>query len=959
MSTEFDRLREIFLDAVEHHPPGEWEEFLSRVCGRDEALKSQLRALLKAHVEDGRCCPEGGTAAPLVGQAPGAGQEGRVIGPYKLIEAIGEGGMGTVFMAEQTEPIHRQVALKIIKPGMDSRQVLARFEAERQALALMDHPNIARVLDAGTTEAGQPYFVMELIKGVPITRFCDERRLTPRERLDLCVPVCRAVQHAHQKGILHRDLKPSNVLVALYDGVPVPKVIDFGVAKAIREPLVARTLVTGFGAIIGTLEYMSPEQAELNQLDVDTRSDIYALGVLLYELLTGTTPIERDQIGHVARLEVLRWIREKEPPTPSTRLRSSGELLAIAAARGLEPRRLSGLVRGEIDWIVMKCLEKDRDRRYATADALAGDIRRYLEGEPVEACPPSAYYRLRKLARKHRAPLMTLAACAVLLIGGSIATVWQAVRATRAEATAKEQAAVAEQINNFLRNDLLVNASPSRSPDRDLRLRVVLDRASERVGQACGDRPIVEAGLRNTLGLSFMSLGEYPSAEEHFRRAFELYSTLRGPRDRDTNAVRHNLALLLRRQGRLEESRSLHQENLDILRATVGPENAETLKSASGLAAVLEAQGRYEEARRLLEESLPVARRVLGEDDGLTLSIMANLGMTQMDLGHLDEARRIDQVVLDAMQRKSGPDHPSTLIAANNLASVLKQQGRLQEALDLYQGTLDAKRRTLGPEHPSTLVAMYNIGELYQDQGRLEEATRIFEETLPIQRRVLGPEHTDTLRTMSALCMVLTQERRLTEAVRLCEETLATQRNALGEEHADTLRSMFRLGDAYLEEGRAVEARGLYEKALAARRRLFDPGHPETLHTTKSLAWLYATSRTVPFRDPGRAESLAREVLARTPDDGDVWNTLGVAQYREGRFADSIVSLRKSMEFRHGGDSNDYFFMAMDEWRLGHRGEAGRWRNRAVEWMAKNRPGDGDLGRFAAETATVMGGARR
>jgi WD40 repeat protein len=357
-----------------------------------------------------------------------------VIGPYKLVQPIGEGGMGTVYMAEQTRPVKRLVALKLIKAGLDSRQVLARFEAERQALALMDHPNIAKVLDAGATEQGRPYFVMELVKGLPITQFCDERRLTPRERLELAIPVCQAVQHAHQKGVIHRDLKPSNVLVALYDDRPVPKVIDFGIAKATGPRLTEQTLYTEFGSVVGTLEYMSPEQAQLNQLDIDTRSDIYSLGVLLYELLTGTTPLQRTRLKEAAFLEMLRVIREEEPPRPSTRLGTTEELPSIAARRNIEPRRLSGLVRGELDWIVMKALEKDRNRRYETASGLAADLRRYLDEEPVQAGPPSAAYRFRKFARRNKVKLAmaTVVATALVLVAVglaiSAATVWRANR---------------------------------------------------------------------------------------------------------------------------------------------------------------------------------------------------------------------------------------------------------------------------------------------------------------------------------------------------------------------------------------------------------------------------------------------------------------------------------------------------------------------------------------------------
>ena len=428
--------REIFIAALQKTDAAERRAYLDEACGTDVALRQQVESLLQIHEEAGSFL-EPPTQAPLpTTDSPLREGPGTVIGPYKLLQQIGEGGMGTVFMAEQTQPVQRKVALKLIKSGMDSRLVIARFEAERQALALMDHPNIARVLDAGTTENGRPYFVMELVKGVPITRYCDEHHLTPRERLELFVPVCLAVQHAHHKGIIHRDMKPSNVMVCIYDGKPVPKVIDFGVAKATGPKLTDRTLYTEFGAIVGTFEYMSPEQAELDQLDVDTRSDVYSLGVLLYELLTGTTPLERNQMREVAILELLRLVREEEAPRPSVRLSSAEGLPSIAANRGTEPRRLSGLVRGELDWIVMKCLEKDRNRRYETANAFAADVLHYLHGETVLACPPSAAYRMRKFARQNRAAFLTTGTVVLALVMGTAASTWQAIRATRAEGLA-------------------------------------------------------------------------------------------------------------------------------------------------------------------------------------------------------------------------------------------------------------------------------------------------------------------------------------------------------------------------------------------------------------------------------------------------------------------------------------------------------------------------------------------
>ena len=428
----------VFDHAHEITARAERMAYVDQACAGAPDLREKVVALLRAYDEASSSLDFSRPAFSTLGYSPAEGPGSR-IGPYKLLQQIGEGGMGVVFMAEQQEPVRRKVALKIIKPGMDSQQVIARFEAERQALAMMDHQNIARVLDAGATESGRPYFVMELVHGVPITQFCDDNKLTPRKRLSLFVPICQAIQHAHQKGIIHRDIKPSNVLVTMYDDQPVSKVIDFGVAKAVEQRLTERTMFTQFGALVGTFEYMSPEQAEMNAFGVDTRSDIYALGVLLYELLTGTTPLDRARLRAAALDEMVRLIKEEEAPRPSQRLSSSQNLPKIAADRKTEPARLSQSVRGELDWIVMKCLEKDRARRYDTASGLARDVERYLADEPVEACPPSARYRLGKFARKHKKSLVTATAFAVFLVAGLVLSASLAVWATSAEREANRQ----------------------------------------------------------------------------------------------------------------------------------------------------------------------------------------------------------------------------------------------------------------------------------------------------------------------------------------------------------------------------------------------------------------------------------------------------------------------------------------------------------------------------------------
>jgi serine/threonine protein kinase len=475
MSAAPPQVREIFLAAVEK-PAAERAAFLQEACGADAGLRQRVEALLHAHDQPGSFSA---AAAPPVETAdeppPTAPAEaGRQIGPYKLVQKLGEGGMGAVWVAEQAAPVKRRVALKLIKPGMDSAQVIRRFEAERQALALMDHTHIARVLDAGTSADGRPYFVMELVKGVPITKYCDELHLSLRDRLELFVPVCQAIQHAHQKGIIHRDIKPSNVLVAMQDGQPVPKVIDFGVAKALHQRLTDASLFTEIGQVVGTLEYMSPEQAELSALDIDTRADVYALGVLLYELLTGTTPLNRKQLRGAAFAELLRLIKEQEPPKPSTRLSESKESLAgLAALRKTEPAKLTKAVRGDLDWIVMRCLEKRRDRRYETANGLARDVQRYLANEVVEARPPSVSYRLSKFVRRHKGQVIAASLVLLALVGGTVGTTlglfeaWRLEKIARDETAAKElarQAAAArvkerDQANNELAqaNDNLLN----------------------------------------------------------------------------------------------------------------------------------------------------------------------------------------------------------------------------------------------------------------------------------------------------------------------------------------------------------------------------------------------------------------------------------------------------------------------------------------------------------------------
>jgi eukaryotic-like serine/threonine-protein kinase len=733
MNTNFDQLKQIFGDAVERHPPDQWDAYLDQACGDNAELRRQAAMLLKAHRE--------GTNQNAATLPPAPAPATNVIGPYKLLQQIGEGGMGAVWLAEQTQPVQRKVALKIIKPGMDSRQVLARFEAERQALALMDHPNIAKVLDAGATPDGRPYFVMELVKGVPITQYCDEHRLTPRQRLELFMPVCHAIQHAHQKGIIHRDIKPSNVLVAPYDGKPVVKVIDFGVAKATGQRLTERTMFTEIGAVVGTLEYMSPEQAELNNQDIDTRSDIYALGVLLYELLTGTTPLMRKAIKEATLFEMLRIIREDEPPRPSTRLSTTEELPSIAANRGLEPKKLSGLVRGELDWIVMKALEKERSRRYETASGLALDVERYLADEPVQACPPSAAYRVRKFVRRNRGPVYAAAAVLATLVAGIIGTSVGLVRAEQAKQKETERAAeekrakeTAEAVLDFVETRIFAAARPAGQAGglgREVSLRKAVGAAVSYLKDSFKDQPLVEARLRMTVGISFLHLGEAATAREQFEAARAIYTAEFGDEHPDTLRCKMRLAGSYAALGRGPEALELFEKTLALQEAKLGPNHRDTLGTLGQKALAYVRLSRYAEALEPAKEVLARRKAAAVREDGeILMNVIGVAGTYQALNRHAEALKVLEEETAGLREDKLEPYYLLLLVSKQLRGDSHAALNQHDRALKIRQETMDKRKAKYGPDEPETVLSVALVVDSLVKLGRAAEAVPLIDEFL-------------------------------------------------------------------------------------------------------------------------------------------------------------------------------------------------------------------------------------
>lgn len=767
-----------------------------------------------------------------------------IIDNYRIIQKIGEGGMGEVYEAEQIKPIRRKVALKLIKWGMDTKQVVARFESERQALALMNHPNIAKVFDAGATEKGRPYFIMECVKGIPITDYCDKMRLNNRERIEIFTQICDGIQHAHQKGIIHRDIKASNVLVMIQDEKPVPKIIDFGVAKATAQRLTERTVFTEMGQLIGTPEYMSPEQAEMTGLDIDTRTDVYSLGVLLYELLVGVLPFDAKELRSAGFDEIRRKVREEEPPKPSTRLTTPGfDTTLTTRNRKTDLSTLTRQLKGELDWISMKAMAKDRTQRYASVSELSADIWRYLRSEPVLAGPPSAIYRLKKYMKRHKVGVAAAALVILAMMIGITGTSVGLVKATQAEKKAKEEAATTQQVSDFLVN-LFEVSEPGKARGASLTALEILQRGADQISEELADQPLMQARLQMTIGRVYEKMGLFDQAVHFLEEALETRRKQLGEEHVDFAESLGALGDLYRKQGNYTEAEPLLKRALELREKLLGSDHHGVARSLNNLAVLYENTSRYAEAEPLYKQALAIHEKELGADHLDLAMFLTNLAILMAKQGKYADAEPLFQRALNIEEKELGSDHPRVGTAYNNLAIVYKLQGKYEEAEPLYEHALEIQEKVLGPKHPAVARSLNNLANLYLEQGHYQEAEPLYRRSLEISEEVLGPEHPTVGLSLDNLALLYTKQGKYAEAEPLYRRALRIREKALGPENHEVAINLLNIANLYRDLQRYEEAEPIYRRSLSICRKILGPEHPDLYRLIEDFAdFLRSTGR--------------------------------------------------------------------------------------------------------------------